>query len=205
LHHETRSYHRSELPPGLNTSDLKTLHNCHLVWTNFSATLGCVFHERDTTLFCSYLNFNKSFIETSQRCHNANTMSLPRPCCCCHRGRVHSVQLAPLPVREHPRSPPRNSSGVDEIRSPAPLAIEQDETHISYPRSPYPLSQTQMSTVRIGETVYKELLAVCTAIESLEDSAQSEPTIAYVHSHTADHSADPCEASSHSALRVRCR
>lgn len=130
-------------------------------------------------------------------------MSLPRPCCCCHRGRVHSVQFAPLPIRQHPRSPPRNSPDVDEIRSPrpAPLAIEQDETHISYPRSPYPLSQTQMGAVHIGETVYKELLAVCTNIESLEDSIQSEPTISCVHSHTAD----LCEASSHSALRVRCR
>ena len=62
-----------------------------------------------------------------------------------------------------------------------------------------------MGTVHIGETVYKKLFTVCTTVKSLEDSAQSEPTITYVHSHTADHTADPCEASLHSALRIRCR
>ena len=58
---------------------------------------------------------------------------------------------------------------MDKIRSLAPLAIEQDETHISYPRSLYPLSQTQMGTVHIGEMVNKELLTVCTNVEPLED------------------------------------
>jgi hypothetical protein len=38
-------------------------------------------------------------------------------------------------------------------------------------------------------------------IESVEDSAQSEPTISCVHSHTAD----LYEAFSQSALSVRCR